>query len=294
MQIYSWNIQNGKGCDGIVALQNIISHIKETADPEVICLQEVARNFVEHGAQDQLELLENAFEQYSSIWAPGLSWPQLGDADLANTSITSSPAKKEQRREFGNLVLVKKGLLLDFKLHTLPAPATQGLLQMPRTAIEVIVAQGDQAIRVLSTHLAFHSYTERVAQLDYLSAIKDRAQERALAPADTNQQGCYSYAQSPASTILCGDLNVALGEEDYDHILASHWKDAWSVLYPEQEHLATCGIFDHQQWPQGAHCRDYFLCSEDMTAQLSSMQVDTQTPASDHQPICLTVSSIIT
>lgn len=286
MQIYSWNIQNGKGCDGVIALENIVARIKETADPDVICLQEVARHFIEHGDQDQLQMLEQAFAGYSSVWAPGLSWPEPSTAPTASLA---SQIATQKRREFGNLVLVKQGLLLDFKLHTLPLPAAQGLMQMPRTAIEVIVAQGDQAVRVLSTHLAFHAYAERVAQLDYLTALKDLAQARAQAPADANHSGCYSPAPSPAGTILCGDLNVALGESDYQHILDSGWQDVWATLYPEQAHAPTCGIFDLQQWPQGAHCRDYFLCSPDLTTQLQSMQVDTQTAASDHQPIRLTI-----
>lgn len=288
MQIYSWNIQNAKGCDGIIALQNIIARIKQTANPDIVCLQEVARHFVEHGNQDQLKLLQDAFKDYSSVWAPGLSWPPIPDeADVAINTVNRSSI--EQRREFGNLVLVRKGLLLDFKIHTLPAPAVNGLMQMPRTAIEVIVGQGEHIVRVLSTHLAFHSYQERIAQLDYLTALKDLAQARALAPADINQQGCYSPARSPAGTLLCGDLNVALGEADYQHILASGWQDAWSTLCPDQAHPDTCGILDRQQWPQGPHCRNYFLCTEDIVSQLEYMQVDTTTAASDHQPIFLTI-----
>ncbi len=285
MQIFSWNIQNGKGCDGIIALQNIVSFIKENCDPDVICLQEVARNFAEHGAQDQLAYLKTQFEQYSCVWAPGFSWP------LSPAQYDPDDSPQELRREFGNLVLVKKGLLLDYKVHTLPSPAAQGLMQMPRTAIEVIVAHQQSAVRVLSSHLAFHSYPERVAQLDYLTALKDLAKARSLDPADNQQAGCYSPAPSPQGTFLCGDLNVALGESDYQHILDSGWVDAWATLYPEQSHLATCGIFDHQQWPQGAHCRDYFLCSEDLTPQLESMQVDIKSAASDHQPIWLTLKN---
>lgn len=285
MQIFSWNIQNGKGCDGIVALQNIVDFIKQNCDPDVICLQEIARHFAEHGAQDQVEYLENAFDQYSSVWAPGLSWPELSSTEPKNT------AAKEKRREFGNIVFVKKGALLDYKLHTLPSPAANGLMQMPRTAIEAVVANGSSALRVVSTHLAFHSYEERIAQLNYLSALKDLAKARAMAPADLGKTGCYSPAPSPVGTILCGDLNVALGKRDYQHILDSNWQDVWQSLNPDQPHLATCGIYDHQQWPEGAHCRDYFLCSDDLTPALESMHVDTESSASDHQPLWLNLKA---
>ena len=288
MQIFSWNIQNGKGCDGIVALQNIIDFIKGNCKPDIICLQEIARHFAEHGDQDQVAVLEAAFDQYTSIWAPGLSWPAAPSSEDHQAIFDGS-----KRREFGNIVLVKKELLLDFKLHTLPSPAVDGLMQMPRTAIEAIVADGNStnAVRVLSTHLAFHSYEERITQLDYLTTLKNQAKARAESPADNTKSGCYSPAPSPAGTILCGDLNVALGKSDYQHILDSQWCDAWSALYPEQQHLATCGIYDHQQWSEGAHCRDYFLCSDELTTQLESMHVDIKSAASDHQPLWLNLKT---
>ena len=285
MQIFSWNIQNGKGCDGIIDLQNIVNFIKANCEPEVICLQEVARHFAEHGDQDQLAFLETAFDDYSCVWAPGFSWPQ------SPAQFDSKPPSKELRQEFGNLVLVKKGLLLDYKVHTLPSPAAHGLMQMPRTAVEVVVAHQQSAIRIISSHLAFHSYDERIAQLDYLTALKDLAHARSLHPANDQKTGCYRPAPSPQGTFLCGDLNVALGESDYQHIINSGWVDVWPTLYPDKEHLPTCGIYDHQQWPQGAHCRDYFLCSSDVTAQLECMQVDIQSAASDHQPIWLTLKN---
>ena len=45
MQLLSWNIQWCRGVDGRVDPQRIARTIRELADADVICLQEVARGF---------------------------------------------------------------------------------------------------------------------------------------------------------------------------------------------------------------------------------------------------------
>jgi endonuclease/exonuclease/phosphatase family metal-dependent hydrolase len=45
MKLLSWNIQWCRGVDGRVDAQRIAREIRAMADADVICLQEVARNF---------------------------------------------------------------------------------------------------------------------------------------------------------------------------------------------------------------------------------------------------------
>ena len=63
--------------------------------------------------------------------------------------------------------------------------------------------------------------------------------------------------------------------------------DAWRLIHPESPHAPTCGIFDHDQWPMGAHCRDYFFLTDGLRRSLGRLVVDTSTNASDHQPLML-------
>ncbi len=44
MKLLTWNIQWGRGCDGRVDLDRI-ARVARAAEPDVICLQEVAVNF---------------------------------------------------------------------------------------------------------------------------------------------------------------------------------------------------------------------------------------------------------
>ena len=66
-------------------------------------------------------------------------------------------------------------------------------------------------------------------------------------------------------------------------------KDAWTIAYPDRDHDPTCGIHDHQSWPEGPHCRDFFFVGGECARQVQSFHVDVDTDASDHQPlrICL-------
>ena len=64
MRILSWNIQNGKGCDDQVSLMRIVREIEAMGEPDVICLQEVARfnPELDGGAcHDQLQELAEYF-----------------------------------------------------------------------------------------------------------------------------------------------------------------------------------------------------------------------------------------
>ena len=47
---------------------------------------------------------------------------------------------------------------------------------------------------------------------------------------------------------------------------------------------------NHRQWPDGAHCRDFFLVTEELQARLRSLRADLRTDASDYQPIVLVLS----
>ena len=66
-------------------------------------------------------------------------------------------------------------------------------------------------------------------------------------------------------------------------------KDAWTTAKPNQVHAPTCGIYDHEQWAEGPHCRDFFFVCEELADCIEDIFVDTETRASDHQPIVLTL-----
>ena len=81
MRVISWNIQWGRGADGVVNLSRIIDRIHALGPFDVICLQEVASCFeglAGGKGEDGLAVLSAAFEGYVAIHAPAVDMPAGG------------------------------------------------------------------------------------------------------------------------------------------------------------------------------------------------------------------------
>lgn len=271
MHILSWNIQSGLGCDGVRDLNRIVNYLGKQMPADVICLQEIARFIPQHtssGQEDQLTVITNAMDSYSSIWGTGIRWYQAG----------------KPHQEFGNLTLIR-GKILNSRVHCLPLPAGAGNYQLPRVAVETVIANDNEELRIINTHLAYHSATERKMQLAYLNQWQKWQEENLRQPAKTGD-GCYAGKYQTAQTVICGDLNFEPEDDDYRSMKDSGWDDGW--MSPNASSIqTTCGVFDQNMWPQGPHCRDYFWLSKGLADRIKAVSVDTACPFSDHQPITI-------
>lgn len=279
-EILTWNIQNGKGADEKISLERIASVIKEMADPDVICLQEVSRSLpLEDGeaAADQIAELSELFSGYEVIFGAAV------DA-----------RGKEGRWQFGNATLTRLPVCSLFQ-HPLPQPSEPGIKHMPRQAIEITVASAFGPLRIVNTHLEFHSASQRLAQVGRLRSINAEIVANNSSPPLAQHDGPYQTFERPMGCILCGDFNMEIDSTEYSIMLNGNGHeqliDAWRVLHPYDEHDPTCGIFDHVQWPQGAHCRDFFFVSGALSTSLREITVNISTNASDHQPVLLKLES---
>lgn len=278
MRILSWNVQYGKSSDGNADFSRSLQHIKSLGDFDIICLQELARNMTEYCRLDQsdhLLMTQQFFKEYQAVWGSGFSWPaEDGDGD--------------HRQEFGNLSLVRSGLL-DFRVHQLPQPATPGKEQMQRLAVETLVDSTMGPVSIINTHLAFHDDAENQQQLEYLNHLE---QERIAHHREPKRAGTGTYQAGPlaSSRMLCGDFNFTPDTLQYRYQLDMNWADAWKLNRNDETHPPTCGIFDADQWPQGAHCRDFFWLSHELQSLQFEISVDTDTNLSDHQPVMLEIS----
>lgn len=263
--IVSWNIQCGKGCDGVVDLARIARVVEAMGEADVICMQEVARNDPEiAGGVDQVAALAALFPGYRAVFGPGLDRPP---------------------RQFGNLLLSRLPVLQVF-LHLLPQPAEMGIKHMARQAIEAVLATRAGPLRVVTTHLEYHSARHRAAQIERLRALQDEVAANEARPPKAAASP-YDPTPRPASAVLCGDLNLLPGEAEYEALFRPPFVDAWRRARPDEPHLSTTGVFDRVQWPLGGHCRDYFALTPDLASRVASFEVDLRTDASDHQPLRL-------
>jgi endonuclease/exonuclease/phosphatase family metal-dependent hydrolase len=232
-------------------------------------------------------MTQQFFKQHQAVWGSGFSWPPKdGEDDGDGDSIGNL------RQEFGNISLVKSGLL-DFRVHQLPQPATPAKQQMQRIAVETLVDSAMGPVSILNTHLAFHDDAENQQQVEYLNHLE---QERIAHHREPKQAGTGTYqAGSLASArMLCGDFNFTPDSPQYRYQLDMNWVDAWKLNQADEAHPPTCGLFDAAQWPQGGHCRDFFWLSTELQSQQleisANISVDTHSKLSDHQPVMLEIS----
>ena len=273
--IVSWNIQAGLGVDGRVDLARIGRVIAALADPDVVCLQEVECPGHPAEGVDQFAAIPDLFPGYTAI---------------GGVCVQRAAGRGEYR--FGNMVLSRLPVLSVFR-HQLPWPAAPGVKHMPRQATEVTVGTPAGPLRVVTTHLEYHTAAHRRAQVERLRELHAEAAAQERNPAEMHARGPYAGPVRPAASVLCGDFNMAVESGEYANVLepfddgAPGLTDAWSALYPGRQHDPTCGVFDRVQWPAGPHCRDFFFVTENLLSRLVSLSVDLDTDASDHQPLAL-------
>lgn len=266
--ILSWNIQNGRGCDGATDLARIARVAKAMGDADVVCFQETARHDPAFGGgADQVAQLEALFPGFKAIFGPAL---------------------QRAERHYGNVILSRAPVFQVFN-HLLPHPVEGGIKHMQRQATEVVVQTRAGPLRVMTTHLEYYSAAHRAAQVRRLREIQEEVAQNQASPAKAAPSP-YDPAPRPASLVLCGDFNIAPDDAEYRQLFQPPLVDAWRRARPGEPDPHTTGLFDRVQWPKGGHCRDYFAVTPDVAARIVSVDMDAATDASDHQPLRLVLS----
>jgi endonuclease/exonuclease/phosphatase family metal-dependent hydrolase len=277
MRVVSWNIRWGCGKDGRIRIHAVIDVLRKL-NPDVICLQEVAANHpeLEGGAgSNQFKQLAGAFGGYHSI-----------------EQATSEIYRNNMPRLFGNLVL-SKYRITQVHRHLLPWPADPANPPgMPRGVIEAVLDTPIGKLRVLNTHLEYYSAAQRMAQVRQLKYLHREACERARLPApDPTLDAPFQFGARPGTAILCGDFNMTAESPEYQQLLspdegALPLVDTWRAIHPSQPRAPTTGLHGFP-WPEKANCFDFIFVTEDLAGHISGADVQSETAASDHQPIML-------
>jgi endonuclease/exonuclease/phosphatase family metal-dependent hydrolase len=280
IRIVTWNVQCGRGADGVLDLDRIATTIRALADADVICLQELARHDPEmdDGAGgDQAAFFNARFFRHEPFFGAAL--------DRAGST-------HSRRHQFGNMILSRLPVL-EIATRPLPQPAEPGIKHMRRVAIEAVVAAPGGPLRITTTHLEFFARTQRAAQVEALRALHSEACANMARPPLPVEKGTYRFVLRPAEAVLCGDFNFEVDDPEYVRMAAPFsdgapaLRDAWRLRHGDRPHEPTCGVYDHVQWPQGPHARDFFFVSDALASRVRDVVVDTKTNASDHQPVLL-------
>ncbi|CAG2153984.1 hypothetical protein LMG19282_04531 [Cupriavidus campinensis] len=284
MELITWNIQWGRGADGKVDLARIVDTMQGMADADVICLQEVTRGFTDmagNPSRDQVAELTALLPGYRVIFAPGVD----------------RTGNDGSHRQIGNVVATRLAVREVFR-HALPWPADPEVASMPRVALDVTVQIGARRLRVISTHLEFYSKLQREAQAVALRAWHKEACDHARRPGKSESRpGPFTPEPRPIEAILCGDFNAKPEDVAYRTMLERYpdatpnWHDAWVHTHPGQPHAPTCALYDKKQWPEPPFACDFVFVTENLLADVQRCEVNSETDASDHQPIHLTLDA---
>ena len=263
MVLLSWNVQWCRGIDGRVDPQRIAAEAKRLADPDVLCLQEIAVDFPEmegSSGENQVEELKKHLPGYQAFFAPAVDLPG-----------------RHGRRQFGNLVLSRlpAGRVMR---HLLPWPAAPDVQSMPRAVVEVVVEAPFGPLRVMTTHLEYYSTEHRAAQI---ARLRELHQEACSDKKAVKEPGSYESFMRASSALICGDFNLKPEDPHHRRMLDSGFVDAWQALNPGKPRQATFHLHDGQP----PYCCDYMFLTPDLVPRLRSIRIDTATQASDHQPV---------
>jgi len=278
VKLISWNVQWCRGCDGRVNPARISKVVKEMADVDVLCLQEVARNFpsLEGSAgENQYETLAGLFPDYAVI--EGVATDVL--------------APRGERREFGNALITRLPVLQVYR-RLLPWPADASVPSMQRSAVEVVLGAPSGPLRVTTTHLEYYSAKQRAAQVEALRELQLEAAGHAAAPRPGKEDGPFRQVPRPAAGILTADFNFRSDDPMHARLQAPlgagvpAYRDAWQLRHPGKPHAPTLGVHDRSQWPEAFAC-DFIFVTEDLANRVEDVVVNGVTDASDHQPVLL-------
>ena len=278
MRVVSWNIHWGCGRDGRIRIHAIIDVLRKL-NPDVICLQEVAANHPElegSASASQFKQLAGAFGGYHMI--------EQAPSEIYRNNLP---------RQFGN-ILLSKFRITQAQRHMLPWPVDlEHGAGMPRGMIETVLEAPGGKLRLLTTHLEYFSPVQRRAQVRRIRELHEEACARAAVyQPEPDLEPPFQLGFRPGTAIYCGDFNFGPDSEDYRAMVAPAPAgslgvlDAWRVRHGDAPRAPTAGLHGFK-WPEKPDCYDYFFVTEDLAGRVADISVQSETSASDHQPIVL-------
>ncbi|MDA1117321.1 MAG: endonuclease/exonuclease/phosphatase family protein [Proteobacteria bacterium] len=275
MTLLQWNIQWCRGIDGRVDPERIARVARDLADPDVLCLQEVAVNFATlegSSGEDQVALLREQFPGYQVFFAFGVDVPDDAGG----------------RRRFGNVILSRLPVRQVFR-HSMPWPPEDEAPSMPRVALEAVIDAPWGPLRVTTTHLEYYSGVQRTGQVQRLLEIDAEARAHARArPSQRYTSGPFQPLARPHAGILTGDFNMR-PDDALVARLGTSLVDVWRLRHSAQPHPPTFCLHgdEHGKEP---YCCDFVFVTPDLAPRIASVRVDADTQASDHQPVIVEFS----
>ena len=283
IRVVTFNIQYSLGADDRF---DITRHVGAVRDADIICLQEVERNWRRTGMEDQPALIEQLFPDRYCAYAPVL--------DVDASTVDADGTVLNRRRQFGHMTLSRYPILSSRVIH-LPKIHTGKLANGWTGAHEAVVATPDGPLRVINVHLTDITETNRLTQVWAL------VQHLALAPVEggawngtEDDQTSAEHWQfddpappMPHAAIVLGDFNDEPDSAVLDVMHRAGYRDTWTPATAR-----TPGWVTFKTNPvQGTFTDiriDFVLANDHV--EVIDAEIDVDCVASDHQPVWATVA----
>lgn len=279
MKVASYNIQFGRGLDGVI---DLVRTCRAVRGADIICLQEVDQCWKRSGEKDQAEEIAGLMPSYYYVYGSSF--------DVDASSRAAHGAVINRRRRHGNMILSRWPIQSNRSLN-LPKQHYADKFNMQMTCVEAVIDTGTFVTRVYSYHAGYLDAAERLAQVDEFARVfahspveKGAWSGKADIDGDdwSNQR---KTPKMPETAIVCGDFNAAPETAEYQSLLESTGlSDCWALADPANWQSTTLRK-DTSEDIQVDGKIDHILITPDLCERLERVAIDDHADGSDHKPI---------
>ena len=284
MKFVTYNIQYGKGQDGVIDLARMVDEVRVA---DIIALQEVERFWPRSGDIDQVQVIADLLADYFWVYGAGV--------DL---HFDGASARQNTRRQFGNMLLSRQPIIFS-RHHLLPKYGSTDALSIQRSALEATVQCATRRLRLYSVHLTHLSSSTRLPQVEALLDICHNAPMEGAPLAGQLRGVDWSEGMPesvhdqyvPDEAVLLGDFNFQPDSAEYECVVGAPSDYGGRIANPKglvDAWYATSGTlangFTSDVHGQPARL-DYCFVSNSLQSCLKGCRVDNTATASDHFPL---------
>ena len=276
-KIVSFNIQYSLGADNLYDLKRCINVVR---DADIICLQEIDRNWRRTNMIDQFAEVQALLPDRYCAFGPSL--------DVDASAINSDGSVENRRRQSGQMTISRFPIASSRPIH-LPKDDTGDAMNSWSAALETVIMTPEKPVRVINLHLTDISETNRVSQI---SALIKHCENATIEGGAWNGKEWDETSREhwqlndpvppmPAEMIFTGDFNDETDSRTIEIMRQAKFRDTWQT-----NANSSVGVTFKTNPEQGTD-RDMRIDFIFVSPQFEIVEsnIDEETGASDHQPV---------
>ncbi|MEY4896284.1 MAG: hypothetical protein RI890_1083 [Actinomycetota bacterium] len=253
-------------------------------DADIICLQEIDRNWRRTNMVDQFAEVQALLPDRYCAFGPSL--------DVDASAINPDGSVENRRRQSGQMTISRFPIASSRAIH-LPKDDTGDAMNSWSAALETVIMTPEKPVRIINLHLTDISETNRVSQI---SALIKHCENATIEGGAWNGKEWDEASREhwqlndpvppmPAEMIFTGDFNDEPNSRVVELMHQAQFRDAWQP----NENSGT-GVTFKTNPEQGTDhdLRIDFIFVSPHFEVIDSL-IDESTGASDHQPVWATL-----